>query len=82
MKIFENNVYFYELYEKFLLERIDSISFYERYLFWYLEDFDYEIWMKYIYYINENGFFLKGSNLMKNFIIDFLFVKNIKIKWL
>lgn len=82
MKIFENNVYFYELYEKFLLERIDSIFFYERYLFWYLEDFDYEIWMKYIYYINENGFFLKGSNLMKNFIIDFLFVKNIKIKWL
>lgn len=82
MKIFENNVYFYEFYEKFLLERIVSILFYERYLFWYLENFDYEIWMRYIFYINENCFFKKGSDLMKRFIKDFLFVKNVKIKWL
>lgn len=82
MKIFENNVYFYEFYEKFLLERIVSILFYERYLFWYLENFDYEIWMRYIFYINENCFFKKGSDLMKRLIKDFLFVKNVKIKWL
>lgn len=80
LKILENNVYLYELYEKLSLERIASISFYERYLLRYPENLDHETRMRHIHHINKNCLFKKGSDLMKRLIKDFPFVKNAKTK--
>lgn len=80
LKILENNIYLYELYEKLSLERIASISFYERYLLRYPENLDHETRMRHIHHINENCLFKKGSDLMKRLIKDFPFVKNAKTK--